>query len=126
MKTITTPDAPAAIGPYSQAIRANGLVFVSGQLPLDPKTGVLENDARKATAKSLDNIKAILAAEGLSLADAVKVTIYLADIMDFSAVNEIYAQYFSEPYPARVCIEVSALPKSACLEIDCIASAERG
>lgn len=122
MKTLNSPNAPKAIGPYSQAVCANGMVYVSGQLPVNPATGELETDIGKATARSLQNIRAILAEDGLSLAHAVKVTVYLASMADFSEVNEVYAQYFSAPYPARVCVEVSALPKNARIEIDCIAA----
>jgi endoribonuclease L-PSP, putative len=122
MKTLNSPNAPKAIGPYSQAACANGMVYVSGQLPVNPATGELETDIGKATARSLQNIRAILAEDGLSLANAVKVTVYLASMADFSEVNEVYAQYFSAPYPARVCVEVSALPKNARIEIDCIAA----
>jgi 2-iminobutanoate/2-iminopropanoate deaminase len=122
MKTLNSQNAPKAIGPYSQAVCANGMVYVSGQIPVNPATGELETDIGKATARCLQNIRAILAEDGLSLANAVKITVYLADMADFSVVNEVYAQYFSAPYPARVCVAVSGLPKSARIEIDCIAA----
>jgi 2-iminobutanoate/2-iminopropanoate deaminase len=122
MKTLNSQNAPKAIGPYSQASYANGMVYVSGQIPVNPATGELETDIGNATARCLQNIRAILAEDGLSLANAVKITVYLADMADFSVVNEVYAQYFSAPYPARVCVAVSALPKNARIEIDCIAA----
>lgn len=122
MKALSTPNAPAAIGPYSQAIRAGGCVYVSGQLPVNPETGALETDIAKATERALENVSAILAQGGLSLANAAKVTVYLQDMADFAAVNEVYARYFREPYPARVCVAVAALPKGARIEIDCVAS----
>ena len=122
MNTINTPRAPAAVGPYSQAVSANGTVYVSGQIPADPATGVLETDIRKATARCLDNVEAILAEAGLSLADCLKVTVYLADMDDFAAMNEVYAARFAQPYPARACMAVRALPKGARVEIECVAA----
>lgn len=121
MKALSTDKAPAAIGPYSQAISANTLVFVSGQLPVDPVTGILESRIGEATARSLENIRAILAEDGLALGDAVKTTVYLADMADFPAMNEVYASFFTAPFPSRVTVSVAALPKNARIEIDCIA-----
>ena len=122
MNIINTPRAPAAIGPYSQAVRSCGTVYVSGQIPADPATGILETDIRKATARCLDNIGAILAEAGLSLADCLKVTVFLADMADFPAMNEVYASCFTAPFPARACVAVLALPKGARVEIECIAA----
>lgn len=121
-KVISTAKAPAAIGPYSQAIAAGGLLFVSGQIPLNPATGAMvEGGIEAQTVQVLDNLKAVVEAAGTSLARAVKTTVYLADIGDFGKVNEIYGGYFTENPPARVCVEVSNLPKGALIEIDLIA-----
>lgn len=121
-KVISTANAPAAIGPYSQAIVAGGLLFVSGQIPLNPATGAMvEGGIEAQTARVLDNLKAIVEAAGSSLAKVVKTTVYITDINDFGKVNEIYAGYFTENPPARVCVEVSNLPKGALIEIDLIA-----
>ena len=121
---INTDNAPAAIGPYSQAIDSgNGLVFVSGQLPIDPATSAFpEGGVQEQTRQSLTNAKAILEATGLSLANVVKTTVFLADMDDFAAMNEIYAQFFSEPFPARSAVAVKTLPKGALVEIECIAA----
>lgn len=122
MKAISTSNAPAAIGPYSQAIVAGNTVYVSGQLPIDPATGEFAQGGIKALAtQSLTNIKNILATEGMSMSDVVKVTVLLRDISDFAAVNEVYAQFFSAPYPARSAFAVAALPKGADIEIEAIA-----
>ncbi len=122
MKAISTPQAPAAIGPYSQAIVAGDTVYVSGQLPIDPTTGEFATGGIKAlAAQSLTNIKNILATEGLEMGDVVKVTVLLRDISDFAAVNEVYAQFFSAPHPARSAFAVAALPKGADIEIEAIA-----
>lgn len=122
MKAISTSNAPAAIGPYSQAIVAGNTVYVSGQLPIDPATGEFAQGGIKALAtQSLTNIKNILATEGMSMSDVVKVTVLLRNISDFAAVNEVYAQFFSAPYPARSAFAVAALPKGADIEIEAIA-----
>ncbi len=122
IKKIKTENAPAAIGPYSQAIAAGGLVFVSGQLGLDPKTGKLADGGIVAeTKQALENIKAVLLAAGSSLAKVVKTDVYLADMDEFSKMNEVYAAYFSEPYPARATVAVKTLPKNGCVEIGVIA-----
>ena len=118
---IHTPDAPAAIGPYSQAVMAGPFLFVSGQLPLDPETGDLATDITDATHRCLQNIKAILADQGLTFADVVKNTVYLADMAEFDAFNQAYAVYFRGRAPARVTVGVDALPKGAKVEIECIA-----
>ena len=122
MKAIRSEKVPAAVGPYSQAIETDGLVFISGQLPIDPETGTISDDVRKNTRLSLGYIKAILEDNGLSMANVVKTTVLLQDMNDFAAMNEIYAEYFSEPYPARVAFEVAKLPKGANVEIEAIAA----
>ena len=120
---VCTDNAPAAVGPYSQAVQAGELIFVSGQLPIDPATGQFAgDDAATQSAQCMKNLLAILAEIGLTAADMVKVTIYLTDMNDFAPVNEVYATFFSDNYPARVCVEVSRLPKDALVEIDCIAA----
>ena len=122
VKTLHTDKAPAAVGPYSQATEVNGFIFTSGQIPLVPETGELvSDDIKKATARSLDNIKAILEEAGSSLDKVLKVNIFLDDVNDFAAVNEVYAEYFSEHKPARSCVEVANLPKNGLLEIEAIA-----
>ncbi|MBR5075799.1 MAG: RidA family protein [Bacteroidales bacterium] len=124
MKAIQTDKAPAAIGPYSQAIDSGaGIVFVSGQLPIDPATGAFpEGGIKEQTRQSLTNAKAILEAAGLGLGNVVKTTVFLADMADFAAMNEVYAQFFTAPFPARSAIAVKTLPKGALVEIECIAA----
>ncbi|MBR1521277.1 MAG: RidA family protein [Bacteroidaceae bacterium] len=122
MKALNTTNAPAAIGPYSQAIEANGTVYVSGQLPINPATGEFAEGGIQAEARqSLTNIQNILATEGLTMQNVVKVTVLLADIGNFAAVNEVYAEFFKAPYPARSAFAVAALPKGANIEIEAIA-----
>ena len=122
MNAISTLDAPAAIGPYSQAIRSGDLVFLSGQVPIDPKTGELVGgDIAAQTERVLDNLAAVLAAAGSGFGDVVKTTIYLVDLGDFQAVNQTYAKRFTAAPPARATVQVSALPKGARVEIDAIA-----
>lgn len=122
MKAITTKNAPAAIGPYSQAIENNGTVYVSGQLPINPATGEFaEGGIKELARQSLTNIKNILAEEGMTMANVAKVTVLLADINNFAAVNEVYAEFFEAPYPARSAFAVAALPKGAEVEIEAIA-----
>lgn len=122
MEKIETTKAPGAIGPYSQAIRVNNLVFVSGQLPIDPETGAFpSDDIKDQTRQSLENIKAILEAAGYQMSQIAKTTVLLADIADFAAMNEVYAEYFSDPCPARAAFQVAALPKGAKVEIEAIA-----
>ncbi|QCO19309.1 RidA family protein (plasmid) [Azospirillum brasilense] len=119
--TIATDKAPAAIGPYAQARVAGGLLFVSGQLPIDPATGAFAGpDAPTQAARSLTNIAAIAEAAGTSLAKAVKITVYVTDLTQFKAVNELYAGFFQAPFPARSTVEVSALPLGASVEIDAV------
>lgn len=124
-KVLATTKAPAAIGPYSQAIRADKVVFVSGQLPIDPATGEFAGDDIAAqTRQSLTNIQNILASEGLTMANVVKTTVLLKNISDFGAMNEVYATFFENDCPARAAFEVAALPKAALVEIEAIAYAE--
>ena len=124
-QAFSSPDAPKAIGPYSQAVRAGQLLFVSGQVPLDPATGqIVAGDIAAQTRRVFDNLGAVLNAGGRSFADVVRTTVFLADMNDFAAVNEVYGSYFSEPYPARATVQVARLPKDARVEIDVIASYE--
>lgn len=124
MNALSTAAAPAAIGPYSQAIDSGaGLVFVSGQLPIDPATGAFpEGGVKEQTRQSLTNARAILESAGLSLANVVKTTVFLADMADFAAMNEVYASFFAAPFPARSAVAVKTLPKGALVEIECIAA----
>src|SRR5216117_3764431 len=122
-EAISSPDAPKAIGPYSPAIRAGQLLFVSGQVPIDPATGsLIDGDIAAQTRRVLDNVGALLKAAGRSFADVVRTTVFLADMNDFAAMNDVYGQYFSEPYPARATVQVARLPKDARVEIDVIAT----
>ena len=119
---INTDQAPAAIGPYAQAIKANGFIFSSGQIPIDPATGdIVSGGIEAQAARVLDNLTAVLSAAGLGLKDVVKTTVFIKDMNDFPALNAIYAQYFSEPYPARSCVEVARLPKDVLVEIEAVA-----
>lgn len=123
MEVLKTEKAPAAIGPYSQAIEINGFVFASGQIPLDPATGnVVKGGIREQTRQALTNASNVMQAAGLSLANVVKTTVFMADMADFAAMNEVYAAFFSEPYPARSAVAVKTLPKGVLVEIECIAS----
>lgn len=123
MKQISTQNAPAAIGPYSQAIEVNGFVYASGQLPIDPATGAFpEGGVKEQTRQSILNVKAILEEAGLALSNVVKTTVYLADMGDFAAMNEVYSQFFAQPFPARSAIAVKALPKSALVEVEVVAA----
>ena len=119
---IHTENAPAAIGPYSQAIQAGNTIYVSGQLPIDPATGAFAGaDIAAQTRQSLTNIRSILAEAGYSMTDVVKTTVLLADIADFAAMNAVYAEFFTAPFPARAAFQVAALPKNALVEIECVA-----
>lgn len=118
---ISSDAAPAALGPYSAGVKAGGMVFLSGQLGLDPKTGQLADGVVAQAEQSLENIEALLAAAGSALDNVVKTTVFLADIADFAAVNEVYASKFPEPYPARSAVQVGALPAGALVEIEVIA-----
>lgn len=122
MKTIHTEHAPKAVGPYSQAIEAGGFVFASGQLPIDPATGTFaEGGIKEQTRQSLTNAQAVLRAAGIDLTHVVKTTVFLSDIDNFAAMNEVYAEFFKEPYPARSAFAVKTLPKGALVEVECIA-----
>ena len=122
MKKIVTKNAPAAIGPYSQGIEHNGIIYVSGQLPLDPVTGAFpEGDVAVLTKQSMNNISAILEEAGSSIDKILKTTIFVQDLADFETVNEAYGEFFGENAPARACVQVAALPKGAKLEIEAIA-----
>lgn len=119
---VSTNKAPGAIGPYSQAISTGSMLFTSGQLGLDPETGKLAEGVRAQTEQSLKNLGAILNAAGFDYKDVVKTTVFIKNMADFKTVNEIYAQFFTENYPARSCVEVAALPMSGLVEIECVAS----
>ena len=119
---IHTEHAPAAIGPYSQAVQAGNTIYVSGQLPIDPATGAFAgNDIASQTRQSLTNMKHILEAAGTDMSAVVKTTVLLADIADFAAMNAVYAEFFTAPYPARAAFQVACLPKNALVEIECVA-----
>jgi 2-iminobutanoate/2-iminopropanoate deaminase len=122
---VSTTDAPAAIGPYTQAVRVGDMLFTSGQIPIDPKTGnLVAGGIVEQTTRVLENLKAVLAAAGIDFVHVVKTTVYLKDMKDFAAMNEVYARYFATPGatpPARSTVQVAALPKDAMVEIDCVA-----
>lgn len=123
MKSIHTNNAPAAIGPYSQAIEVNGFVFASGQIPIDPSTGnIVEGGIREQTRQALTNASKIMEEAGLTLANVIKTTVFMADMNDFAAMNEVYASFFKEPYPARSAVAVKTLPKNVLVEVECIAA----
>ena len=122
MHALHTDKAPAAVGPYSQAIEANGFIFASGQLPIDPSTNAFaEGGVKEQTRQSLTNARNVLAAAGVDLSHVVKTTVFLSDMDNFAAMNEVYAEFLKEPYPARSAIAVKALPKGALVEVECIA-----
>lgn len=126
-QVISTPKAPAAIGPYSQAIRVGNLVYTSGQIPIDPATGAfVEGGIKEQTRQSLTNVRAILAEAGLAMSDVVKTTVFMADMNDFAEMNAVYAEFFAEPYPARSAVAVKTLPKGALVEIEVVAEAPGG
>ena len=121
-QVISTPKAPAAIGPYSQAIRIGNLVFTSGQIPINPATGsFVEGGIKEQTRQSLSNVRAILEEAGLTMANVIKTTVFLADMADFADMNAVYAEFFTEPFPARSAVAVKTLPKGALVEIEVIA-----
>ena len=121
-QVIHTDKAPAAIGPYSQAVQVGQLLFTSGQVPIDPETGaIVEGGIQEQARQSLNNIKAILNAAGTNMGAVVKTTVFLQDMNDFAAMNEVYAQFFQEPYPARSAVQVGRLPKDTLVEIEAIA-----
>lgn len=121
-KAINTSNAPAAIGPYSQAIEANGFVYISGQLPINPADGTMPDEIKAQTRQSLSNLKAILAERGLDMSAVVKTTVLLADMSLFVPMNEVYAEFFESPYPARAAFAVKELPKQALVEIEAVAA----
>ena len=121
MKTVATTNAPGAIGPYSQAIDAGAFVYTSGQLPIDPKTGEMPTDIKGQSRQSLENVKAVLEAAGLGMDAVVKSTVFLSDMGDFAAMNEVYSEFFSAPFPARSAVAVKTLPKNALVEIEVVA-----
>lgn len=122
-EVISTPKAPAAIGPYSQAIKVGNLVYTSGQIPIDPATGsFVEGGIKEQTRQSLLNVKAILEAAGLTMGNVVKTTVFMADMNDFADMNAIYAEFFTKPYPARSAVAVKTLPKGALVEIEVVAA----
>ncbi len=122
MKAVRTKKAPAAIGPYSQAIEVGNLVYTSGQIPIDPATGVfVEGGIKEQTRQSLTNVKAILEEAGLNMSNIIKTTVFMADMNDFADMNSVYAEFFAEPYPARSAVAVKTLPKGALVEIEVIA-----
>ena len=121
MKAIETKTAPAAIGPYSQAVRAGDMLFTSGQLGLNPETGVLAEGVRAQADQALKNLGAILHEAGLDYKDVIKTVVFIKNMADFKTVNEVYAQYFTANYPARSCVEVAALPMGGLVEVECVA-----
>ena len=122
-EVISTPKAPAAIGPYSQAIKVGNLVYTSGQIPIDPATGsFVEGGIKEQTRQSLLNVKAILKAAGLTMSNVVKTTVFMADMNDFADMNAVYAEFFAEPYPTRSAVAVKSLPKGALVEIEVVAA----
>ncbi|MDU2064048.1 MAG: RidA family protein [Sporomusaceae bacterium] len=121
-KIISTDQAPAAIGPYSQAVKAGGMLYISGQIPVVPATGeVAEGGVEAQTKQSLENVMAILKSEGLTAADVVKTCVFIKDMNDFQKINGVYSQYFTEKAPARACVEVARLPKDVLVEVEAIA-----
>ncbi len=120
-KIIFTEEAPAAIGPYSQAIEVNGMVYTSGQLPIDSKTGLMSDDVEVQTEQSLKNVFAILKAAGTDPANVIKTTVFIKDMNDFPRINKVYETFFQDNYPARSCVEVARLPKDALVEIEVVA-----
>ena len=121
IKVINTDKAPAAIGPYSQALAIGDIMFLSGQIPVDPETGSIPETVEEQAAQSIENIKNILKENGMTIVNVVKTTVFLSDINDFAAVNSVYGEHFQEPYPARSCVQVAAIPKGCKVEIECIA-----
>ena len=125
MKVISTTKAPAAIGPYSQAIQVGNLVYTSGQIPIDPATGAfVEGGIKEQTRQSLLNVQAILAEVGLTMSNVIKTTVFMADMNDFADMNAVYVEFFTEPYPARSAVAVKTLPKGALVEIEVVAEVE--
>lgn len=121
MKLISTDKAPAAIGPYSQALDLGNIVYLSGQIPVNPETGEMAASIEEQTTQSMKNVEAILKEAGLTLSHVVKTTIFLSNLADFAAMNAVYESFLEKPYPARSCVQVAAIPKGAKVEIECIA-----
>lgn len=121
MNALNSTNAPAALGPYSQALVQGDMVFCSGQIPLDPATGEMARGIENQTRQVLKNLTTVLAENGMTLANVIKTTVFLADLNDFTAMNEVYAQFFTQPFPARSCVQVAAIPKGSLVEIECIA-----
>ncbi len=121
VKQLSTANAPAAIGPYSQGLEVGNLVFVSGQIPVNPQTGTMADTIEEQAAQSLTNLKNILAESGLTMNDVIKTTVFVQDLGDFPAMNAVYETFFTQPYPTRSCVQVAAIPKGAKVEIECIA-----
>ena len=120
LKEISTTNAPAAIGPYSQAIKVGNMLFTSGQIPVDPATGNIPDGVEAQAKQALTNIKNLIEASGADISNVIKTTVFIADMNDFAVINEIYSQFFTKPYPARSCVEVAHLPKDVLLEIEAI------
>ncbi|MCI5604925.1 MAG: RidA family protein [Clostridia bacterium] len=120
MKEIKTTNAPAAIGPYSQAIVSGNLLFTSGQIPINPETGEIPNGVEAQARQALTNVKNLIEASGASIDNVIKTSVFIKDMNDFAKINEIYAEFFTEPYPARSCVEVARLPKDVLLEVETI------
>lgn len=121
-KVISTDKAPAAIGPYSQAIEVNGMVFISGQIPVDPATGKIAETVEEQAEQALKNVSAVLAAAGTDMEHVIKTTVFIKEMNDFAKINEIYAKFFTGAFPARSCVEVARLPKDVLLEVEAIAT----
>lgn len=121
-KVISTDKAPAAIGPYSQAIEVNGMVFTSGQIPVDPATGKIAETVEEQAEQALQNVSAVLAAAGTDMEHVIKTTVFIKEMNDFAKINEIYAKFFTGAFPARSCVEVARLPKDVLLEVEAIAT----
>lgn len=121
MNALNSTNAPAALGPYSQALVQGDMVFCSGQIPLDPATGEMAQGIENQTRQVLKNLTAVLAENGMTLTNVIKTTVFLADLNDFTAMNQVYAQHFTQPFPARSCVQVAAIPKGSLVEIECIA-----
>lgn len=124
-QVISSTNAPKAIGPYSSALKVGNMLFVSGQIPVNPADGSIPASIKEQANQSLSNLKALVTEAGYSLSDVVKTTVFITDINDFAAVNEVYASYFAEPYPTRSCVAVKDLPKGVKLEIECICCKEQ-
>ncbi len=120
-RIISTDQAPSAVGPYCQAVEVNGVIYTSGVLGIDPADGQIKGDAARQAERALTSLEAVLRQAGATMADVVKTTVFLKDMGDFAAVNQVYARHFSEPYPARSCVEVAKLPKEGLFEIEAVA-----